>query len=231
MSGLWDSLMQMASPNPPPAPPPQQDLQQMATLGKRQPTIPMQSVPFYPSEAHIKYKWAPEQTLQPEVVDSIAKARRMAETSGVLTSELGEHLLPIAMVEGWGGSMGINGGTKDYYASRRMLNSLDKMGLMEGKDFDTYSSNGDKYVEIKRSSPAMAAVLLSEKAKLKMAGGTVEGAVKAYNGYGKAQEEMYGDTVPADVDVYWNKIQTAKRLLAHPLNQQLKDRFERAYHE
>ena len=187
-------------------------------------------LPFYPSERHIKYNQAPEKSLTTDTVESIAKARRLAEETGVLTPELGEHLLPIAMTEGWGAGMGIKGDNA-FYASRRLKDSLAKMGLEDGTDYTTSYVKGEPHISpipTDDNGPRLAAVILGEKSKLKGIK-TVEDAVKRYNGKGKAMEEYYGATVPADVNVYWKKVSESKRLLDHPINAPLRKHFSSVY--
>ncbi len=228
MSWVEDALKSLASlAGQAPAAPPQ-NVEKDFPAAEPQPP---KSLPFYPSDRHIKYNQAPEKSLTYDDVEAIAKARRQAEEAGVLTPELGEHLLPIAMTEGWGGKMGVVGGGKGFYASQRFRSALDKMGLEEGKDYSSYFMKGEKYISPIEGSPAMAAVILGEKAKLKQAGGTLEGAVKSYNGKGKAMEEYDGKLVPADVDVYWKKVSEAARLLQHPLNAGLVKHFNSVYQQ
>lgn len=189
-------------------------------------------LPFWPSDRHVKFSQAPEQTLNTNAVASIAAARRLAEETGVLTPELGDHLLPIAMVEGWGTGMGVRG-DQGFYASRRFLGALEKMGLKENEDYRTYYKKGEKFIMPgggkEENMPRMAAVILGEKASLKHVKGDLLEAIKAYNGKGKATEYVYGDAVPADVDVYLAKVQAARRLLDHPLNAKFNAHFMKEY--
>ncbi len=186
-------------------------------------------VPFYPSDAYVKYNRAPEKTLSNMDISAIAAARKKAEETGVLSPELGEHLLPIAMVEGWGKKMGVLTGGQGFYASRRLMKSLEQMGLEEDKDYVTHYIKGDKHVSPLQASPAFAAVILGEKAALKHVGGDVEKALKAYNGSGRAIEKVDGRETPADVDVYLGKVKAARRLLDHPLNEKIRTHFQREY--
>jgi hypothetical protein len=59
-------------------------------------------LPFVPAQRYVEKNLAPEQTLNHGDVAALAMARRHAEENGVLSPELGEYMLPMAMVEGRG---------------------------------------------------------------------------------------------------------------------------------
>lgn len=217
------ALMGLAFPNGMPMGMPQQQPLQQATM-QAEPELPP-PVPFYPSARHIERDWAPEKSIDEISLTKIADARRLAEKTGVLTPELGAHLLPMAMVEGWGEGMGVKD-TNAFYASRRFQSALDKMGLKEGADYNKTLINGEPHImpyPKGGNGPALAAVILGEKAKLR-GDPSIEGAIKRYNGAGKAIEEegnpgdLHYTRTPADVNVYWKKVQEAKRMLEHPSN-------------
>jgi hypothetical protein len=195
-------------------------------------------VPFYPSQRHVALDWEPEKSISTDALTKIADAQKRAEKTGVLTPELGKHLLPIAMVEGWGEGMGVKD-TNAFYASRRFVDSLSKMGLEEGVDYTKTLVKGEPHIIPNPrggNAPALAAAILGEKAKLKGVS-TVADAIKRYNGKGKAVEEEGnpGDPdytrTPADVNVYWKKVQEAKRMLEHPANAPFVEAFNRRYQQ
>ena len=189
-----------------------------------------QPVPYYPAMKYVDKGWPAEQKLTQEGLSSIAAARRQAEAGGVLSPELGDMLLPIAMTEGWGQGMGVKD-TNAFYASPRFKESLRVMKLEEGRDYQTTYVKGAKHfipMPTDENGPRLAAAILGEKAKLKGVK-TVEDAIKRYNGKGKATEDYYGETVPADVNVYWKKVSEAKKMLAHPHNAALVKHYDTAY--
>jgi len=195
--------------------------------------VQVEAVPFYPSDRHVKYNLAPERSLDTLAVSEIARVRKLAEERGVLSKELGEQLLPMAMVEGWGSGMGVKGGNK-FYASQRFRNALEKLDLKEETDYMPVWIKGDKHFELlptDENAPRLAAAILAEKAAITRKRGQedVEAAVKAYNGKGKSTEMWNGQAIPADVDVYWKKVTEAARLLAHPLNKRLHEHYTREY--
>lgn len=179
------------------------------------------TLPFHPSDLSLRQK--PETSLNAREVTDIARARRLAVSQGVLTPELGEYLLPMAMTEGEGGGIGIIEGNERFYASKRFKSYLDKMGMKEDEDYTKVQYKGEPHFRIDSANPAMAAVILGEKSRLKRAGGTVEGAIKGYNGRGKGVE-AYTD-IPADVELYLKKVQKAKELLEHPKNSSIYNHF------
>lgn len=208
---------------------PKKEEKDIYSYTEKLPKEAIEPLPFYPNNDYIKYNRAPEKTLTTAAVAAIAAARKRAEETGVLTPELGEHLLPMAMVEGENDRIGIIPGRENFYASRRMLKALENMGLEEGKDYISNYHNGEKHVRIMNANPAMAAVILGEKAQLKRVGGDLEKAIKAYNGKGKGTERFITGDIPADVDVYWDKVQKAKQTLDHPLNYKIKNHYTKAY--
>lgn len=216
---------------------PMQQQQQAGMPPQEEPPFPKLDddpfIPYVPQERYVKYGLAPEMKLKASEIEEIARVRRQAEETGVLTPELGEQLLPIAMTEGWGLGMGVKGGNK-FYASRRFKDALDKMGLEEEKDYMPLMIGKDKHYELlpeDSNAPRLAAVILGEKAAIAKAKGLhgIEHAVKGYNGSGKATEMWRGQAIPADVDVYWKKVTEAAKLLTHPLNERLRRHFEKEY--
>ena len=190
------------------------------------------TLPFHPSDLSLRQD--PEKTLNAREVTAIARARRLAESQGVLTPELGEYLLPMAMTEGEGGGIGIIEGNERFYASKRFKSYLDKMGMKEGEDYTKVTHKGEPHFKIDSANPAMAAVILGEKSRLRQAGGTVEGAIKGYNGRGKALErganaQGVDIEIPADVELYLKKVQKAKELLEHPKNSSIYNHFNGEY--
>lgn len=171
-------------------------------------------LPFYPAERYVKYRHAPETSLTAEDLSQIAAARRQAEKAQILSPELAEQLLPMAMVEGEGLKLGILENQGGYYASRQLMKKLSDMELEEGKDYLTSYIKGEKHVVPLKGSPALAAVILSEKAALKHVGGDVEKAVTAYN---------------IGTPTHWEKVKEARRLLSHPMNEKFYQHFDREY--
>jgi len=211
-----------------------------ALEASRQKEVPVEQpfavLPFYPSMRYIDRKWAPESSLTTEGVNHIAAARRLAEKTKVLTPELGEHLLPIAMVEGYGAEMGVRQ-DQAFYASRRFRDALSKMGLVEGEDYISVYLKGEKHYmpasnyKKPENSPRMAAAILGEKASVARDKGdiTAEAAIKRYNGSGSGTEDVYGQPVPADVNVYWEKVKEASQMLRHPRNAAFTKHFNTRY--
>lgn len=190
------------------------------------------ALPFHPSDLSLRQD--PEITLSTKDVTDIARARRLAEHHKILTPELGEYLLPMAMTEGESGRMGIIEGNERFYASKRFKSFLDNMGMKEGEDYTKVQYKGEPHFKIDSANPAMAAVILGEKSRLQQAGGTVEGAIKAYNGKGKAWErganaQGVDIDIPADVELYLKKVQKAKELLEHPKNSSIYNHFNSEY--
>ena len=71
---------------------------------------PFAPLPHYPQQRYIDKNLAPEKNLTYGDVGALAEARRVAESTGVLPRELGDHMLPMAMTEGREGNFGINSG-------------------------------------------------------------------------------------------------------------------------
>ena len=185
---------------------------------------------FHPSDLSLKQ--APEKSLTAKEVTSIASARRLAESQGVLTPELGEYLLPLAMIEGWGPTMGVRNDNA-FYASTRFKKMMGQMGLKK-EDYTLTKIKGEPHIYpivTTENGPRWAATVLGEKSRLKGVV-TTEDAVKRYNGKGTATEYMgYDNTepVPANVGVYWKKIQKAQELLEHPKNSSIYNHFNSEY--
>ncbi len=233
-------MMGLMYPNGQPAGAPQMQMQ-MQKIEAAEPTDPFEPVLFSPSQKYINEGLEQERTLTGEDIASIAAAHKRAVERGVLSPQLAEHLLPMAMVEGWGSALGVRTGGKveidpdvGFYASQRFKHSLSEMGLEEGKDYFTYQAKDktnkmQNYIQPLQGSAAMSAAILGEKSKLKVAGGTLEGALKAYNGKGKATEYVLGDPVPADTKKYLAKVLEAKRLLAHEANAKIRNYYGREF--
>lgn len=258
---------------------------------------PTQPIPLYPSSRYVDpdKPLAPEKTLTYNDVAGIAAARKIAEKNGVLTPELGEHLLPMAMVEGRGGNFGVKTDNQ-FYAKPSTVKRFKDMGLNvvdftdpavqaahkydstgigpDGKtqfykhvgmtndpnnpggplvpvkvpfvappDPDMVISkgkSGEKFISpndtgegvFAKQDPfiraRMMAAILGEKAAIDTSK-TAEGAVKLYNGRGKATEVADGVTTPADVGKYWDKVRDAKGMIAHPKNKPLLNYFQSVY--
>lgn len=85
-------------------------------------------LPQYPSPRYVEKNLAPEKTLTYGDVRDLAEARRDAEAAGVISPELGEHMLPMAMVEGRPGNFGINDGN-GFLATPASIERAKKLGL------------------------------------------------------------------------------------------------------
>ena len=203
--------------------------QQLQSAENAEPIDPSAPIPFHPSQKSLTQ--APEMSLTGMDISRIAAAQKRAVERGVLSPELAKYMLSMAMVEGHSDRLGVRVGNEmeidpnvGFYASRRFKNSLSEMGLEEGKDYFTYqakdkSQKMQNYIQPLEGSPAMSAAILGEKAKLKAAGGTVEGALKTYNGKGKAIENVpNGKPVTADAKRYLARLLEAHELLSHPSN-------------
>lgn len=224
---------------------------QAAVPAPKKAVDPLSPLPYYPAPHYMEHNLAPETSLSYDAVTALAKARRLAESKGVLTPDLGEHLLPMAMVEGHGGGFGIVHPTSDtdtsvgFYAKPETTARFKKMGLSIANESDLaqtgISANlllrkdakGDKFYvpgdNDNESGARLMAAVLADKAALKKSGGTVEGAVKLYNGRGRATEQADGQTVPADANTYWAKVQAAKAMLLHERNAPLMQHFYKTY--
>lgn len=201
---------------------------------------PEARVPHYPLRRYAEQNLAPEQTLRYRDIAALARARRQAEETGVLSPELAEHLLPMAMTEGRSGNFGIvQEGA--FYAKPKTLDRFKKMGL-DPADQGAFAPVAFKDIPGKGrhigpsgnaigDSDAYArimAAILADKAALGQPG-DVEGAVMRYNGKGRAIEEFDGVRQQADVNVYLDKVKQAREMLAHPKNKQLLDYFNSIY--
>ena len=196
--------------------------------------------PFYPSARYVDQNLAPEKTLREDDISALARARRTAEEKGVLPPELARYLLPMAMVEGRSGNYGIKRDTA-LYASPKNVARFKGMGLNvsdSNPDADVViapDERGDKMLRIgentpmepARYAPLMAAILADKAAAARTSDPAV--VVRRYNGRGRAMETADGRTTPADVDVYWTKVQEADRMLQHPKNKAIADMFAAAY--
>lgn len=83
-------------------------------------------VRFSPSMRHIEKNWKQEEMPHADVW-SLGKARQLAEKTGVLTPEVGQMMLPIAMVENRHGSMGMN--TNEFYDTPQLRKNLEKLEI------------------------------------------------------------------------------------------------------
>ena len=191
---------------------------------------PDEAIPFYPTEKYLARNWAPDTGLLHAHIRDIAAASRLAEERGVLTPELAQHMLPIAMVENRGRGMGVFQGEKNaLYASQRVRKKISDMGLDLDKDFVSYWKKGDRMLMPGDLSdellPRFSAIWLSEKARNAK---SLEEATKLYNGKGRALEDLgHGEVQQADTGVYWGKIQEAVKMLKHPANEGLASAWNR----
>lgn len=198
---------------------------------------------YYPSQYSIDKGQKGESLLNRRNVAAIAEARRLAESSGILTPELGEHLLPIAMTEGWGQGMGVKSEPKNaFYASRRFNDIINKMGLKPGVDFnDLYIPKKQKDGSMRdelhyepvvndTNGPRMAAAILAEKSQLQGVK-TYEDAIKRYNGKKPGWEEYQGERIWADPVHYLKKVKEANTALAHPKNAAIRDYYNSVYNK
>jgi hypothetical protein len=192
-------------------------------------------IPYYPSKRHVTpdkngYPQAPEVKLTYNDVRNIAQARNEAISSGVLTKDLAEHLLPMAMVEGHPANFGIKN-NNEFYNHKSTRDFFTKMGLT----VDTEDKKPDiainkernmlypaKSMETSLGAARTMAAIVAEKARVAKSQ-VPEIAIKKYNGKGKAIENDFGLAVPADVNKYWSKVQEARELLPHPLNKDFYD--------
>jgi hypothetical protein len=210
-------LLGGAFPNGQPTP-----LMQLRAPQEQAVEAPSPAVPFYPNARYLQKKWAPEQSLTLQDLSAIARASQTAGEQGVLSKELLEYVLPIAMVEGRGAGMGVLM-DQPRYASRRFTETLQKMGLQEGEDYEKISHRGEPHYRFLGDGydPRRALAVLAEKAAVAQAKGSTrpEDVVKLYNGRGRAVEELgNGRWQQADVNTYWSKVQAALHALAFPEN-------------
>ena len=59
----------------------------------------MPDFPYYPNQKYIQKNWAPERISVGDLM-AMANAQKLATQQGILTPQLANHLLPIALVEG-----------------------------------------------------------------------------------------------------------------------------------
>lgn len=86
-----------------------------------------QVIPHYPAQRYIDKNLAPEKNITQQDIFHLGKARQLAEQQGLISPQLGEHLLPIAMIEGRGGNFGMNPGS--IYAHPKTVENFRKLGL------------------------------------------------------------------------------------------------------
>lgn len=110
---------------------------------------------YYPSEKYIRKNWAPEQIGQGNI-EPLAKAQKMAVAKGLLSPQLANAMLPIALVEG-NGNYGIVDGRYGYPPNPKRDKMLADMGLRV-IDYDGQTSNG--------GIPSVAAMVTSKPTKL-----------------------------------------------------------------
>ena len=196
-------------------------------------------VEHYPSEKHVRRNWPAERDLTYEDISALAQAQRQAEQAGIISPEVGKHLLPIAMVEGWGSGMGLRKDEKNaLYATPSLRKNLDTMGLKEGEDYYSIYKGNDRHIlPLEDITPEnnikMVTVYLGEYARQQARKGLTEPAdvIKRYNGKGQAMERMgYDKLVSANVETYWGKVSEAHRLLTtHPKNSTIYNHYLSEY--
>lgn len=108
-----DPMWSMDNPNPP------------DFFDKPAPKKPENWVPHYPSQRYVDKNLAPEKTLTHDDVWQLAKARQTAEQKGLFGPDLGQYMLPMAMVEGRSGNFGMNSNAiYDKPSFRKILASM-----------------------------------------------------------------------------------------------------------
>ena len=194
---------------------------------------------YFPNQKYIDRKLAPE-AMSASVVGHLARAQKQAVSSGLLDPYVASYMLPIAMVEGHDGQLGILPHSYPPNAARHAM--FGKMGLSvadwkSGKKSDinynkgkgeifatngywipTSSSRGPRSDEI---SAKMMPVILAEKAK--QYGN--ENAIERWNGKGRAIEETYDEYMQADSANHKRKVMEAYAALHRPENYKLLDLY------
>lgn len=168
------------------------------------------AIPFYPSDRHIQKNFAPEQTLNETELQRLANARHRALEYGVLTPELANYMLPIAMVEGRPESYGVSHDNR-FYASPTNRRIFAQMGLRaSGNDAPlelVKDARGDRFFQLTEAAkdykPELMAAILAIKAQ---GAPTPETAIERWNGAG------------AQARNHRAKVVRARELLQHPKN-------------
>lgn len=204
-------------------------------------------VPFLyiKDESYVKENKAPEKNITPRDLKLVATEFQNAVKEGAIPASFAPYLLPMLMTEGHPSNFGVRqDDAAQEYANARNRALYEKLGLKTrtGKEGNADIVIAD-YIDKKGKnrgphlllddSPDDAAV---RNAKLMMAklatrvakhGEDPEKVIKGYNGKGKALEDVgYGQKVPADVKVHWDRIQQQKAILEHVANTSMREYFK-----
>jgi len=202
-------------------------------------------LPYYPSSGYLSKKWAPKK-MGVEDLTALARARRLAEEKGVITREMGEFTLPMAIEEYWRGGFGVRTDTA-LYAKPSTIKRFTDMGLLGGDDpvvmYKNIPGKGKHIVlnrEANLSPDNMAKMMMAvfgDRAALadvrKNDDGTpfVDDAIMRYNGRGRGTEILYGERIPANVREYLRRVKEVSDMRGHPGNKQLMDVYSNIYNE
>jgi hypothetical protein len=200
-----------------------------------------ETLPFYPQQRYFDEKLAPEQ-YSVSALEALVKAQKLAQEKELISKQLGQLVLPNMLTEGWK-NYGLKSANFDYPVSKERDQRFKKMGFDVNNDSpdvgqtDIYrypkdpengyvldSNLANPITGNQDAQARFAMAMLSEK--LARAKGDPEQAIKKWNGKGKAIEKvatMDGDVhyVKADADNHLAKVLKARKLLAHPKNEEL----------
>jgi len=138
-SDLMDRAISMFSSSPPA--PTQQPLVTGGTPRAPMEFAPKKTIPFSPSYKYTDRNWKQE-SMPEDDIKAIAASHRTAVSSGLLPKELGDYLLPIAMVENRPGNMGINPGDYSYSSSRMKRLGQAELTAIDMEDPENRSKSG-----------------------------------------------------------------------------------------
>lgn len=210
---------------------------------------------YYPSEKYISRNWAPE-TIGAGNLKHLAVAQAQAVKTGLLTQQLAEAMLPIALIEGNGSNYGIVNSTYGYPPNPQRDKSLAKMGLRvvdyPGKPapapammtdeqkkfvapdistFDVFKAKDYGYwvpsnMPLERDADIHAKLVPVVLAEKARLYGD-NNAIERWNGKGKALEDNgYGDEQKADSKYHKRKIEEMIKMLKHPKNQEILNTYQ-----
>jgi hypothetical protein len=187
-------------------------------------------VPFYPRASYLAKNWKPEQ-FNTEYLGQLARAQALARQQNVLSPELANMFLPLALVENrhdFGVNVPLSGPGKDPYAElalKMQVTPVQSDGLyyiyadrrLPGEDENNQAMSDE--------TARLAAMALSVKGR----GLTPEQAVERWNGRGISRDAK--GKVVADASNHRAKVMEMREMLKHPSNKPLREAWDRALRE
>lgn len=170
-------------------------------------------VPYYPQQRYIDQNLAPELNMTNSQLEALAAANQQALKSGLMSPKLASKMLPTLLTEG---ASGINGwGYADLPKYRQLL---EKAGLPPTiEEIKQARMNARDDFERELINTKLMHALMAAKASLY----GEDKAVERWNGQGKS--DSY--TRPADAANHARKVEELDRLLKHPKNKELMDKW------